>query len=136
MANRIEHLGIAVADVPAAVQIFTDLLGHPPYKTEAVPSEGVDTVFFQVGESKVELLAATAHDSPIAKFLDNRGPGIHHVAFAVDNLEAELARLQGLGYRLIHTEPKDGADNQRIAFLHPRGTNGVLVELCQSKAEA
>ena len=128
--KRLEHLGIAVADMAEAERIFTDVLGVAPYKREEVASEGVLTSFFQTGDSKVELLEATSPDSAIARHLKKRGPGLHHVAFLVDDLEAELTRLQGEGYK-VTTGPKRGADNKRIAFLHPSDTSKVLVELCE-----
>lgn len=133
MIRKIEHLGIAVKDIKASNKIFAELLGTTPYKSEIVESEGVITSFFQVGESKIELLQATHPESAIAKYLEKNREGIHHIAFDVDDIEAELARLKSLGYRLIHESPKDGADNKRIAFLHPASTNSVLVELCQEK---
>lgn len=131
---KLEHIGIAVKNIEASNKIFADLFGAEHYKMEKVESEGVSTSFFQVGESKVELLEATNPDSAIAKFIEKRGEGIHHLAFEVEDIEKELNRLEGLGYRLIHQTPKDGADNKRIAFLHPKSTNGVLVELCQEKS--
>lgn len=127
--NRLEHLGIAVADLEAAEKIFSDVLGASPYKREEVEDEGVLTSFLRAGESKVELLASTTEDGPIARHLDRRGPGLHHVAFFVEDLPAELERLQRLGYRVI-SGPKPGADNKTIAFLHPSDTAKVLVELC------
>jgi methylmalonyl-CoA/ethylmalonyl-CoA epimerase len=133
MLRKIEHLGIAVKDLTASEKVFTELLGTSAYKSEAVESEGVLTLFFQVGESKIELLQATNPDSAIAKYLEKNKEGIHHIAFDVDDVEVELARLEGLGYQLIHRTPKDGADNKIIAFLHPKSTNGVLVELCQDR---
>ncbi|MEN9968867.1 MAG: methylmalonyl-CoA epimerase [Bacteroidota bacterium] len=131
--KRIEHLGIAVASLETAIPLYEALLNTSCYKQEAVASEGVRTAFFQVGESKIELLEASKPDSPIAKFLAKNGPGFHHVAFEVDDIEAELDRLQKAGFQLIHQSPKDGADNKRIAFLHPKATDGLLVELCQEK---
>ena len=131
--NKIEHLGIAVRDLKESNKLFETLLGSAPYKEEVVESEGVRTSFFRIGESKIELLEATNSDSPIASFIEKRGEGIHHIAFAVDNIELEIERLTEQGYRLIHTSPKAGADNKLIAFLHPKSTNGVLVELCQDK---
>ena len=131
---KLEHIGIAVKNIESANQIFSDLFGQDAYKQEDVASEGVSTSFFQVGESKVELLEASAPDSAIAKFIEKRGEGIHHLAFEVEDIDSEIARLSGLGYRLINETPKDGADNKRIAFLHPKSTNGVLVELCQEKS--
>jgi methylmalonyl-CoA/ethylmalonyl-CoA epimerase len=132
--NKIEHLGIAVKDLAASEQIFTDLLGAAPYKREEVPSEHVITSFFMIGESKIELLQATSEASAIHGFIEKKGEGIHHIAFAVDNLEAEIERLTSLGYRMIHDKPKEGADGKMIAFMHPSGTNKVLVELCADKA--
>jgi methylmalonyl-CoA/ethylmalonyl-CoA epimerase len=128
--NRIDHLGIAVRDLDAAERIYTDLLGASPYKREEVADEGVLTSFFRVGESKIELLAATHDDSPIARHVASRGEGLHHVAFHVDDLSAELARLEALGYRRI-SGPKPGADGMRIAFLHPSDTSKVLVEVVE-----
>ncbi len=127
--KRIEHLGIAVEDLAAAERIFTDVLGTAPYKRERVEDEGVETSFFQSGESKIELLAATTPDGPIARHLERRGPGLHHVAFHVDDIAAELTRLEAAGYRRI-SGPKPGADGKTIAFLHPSDTSKVLVELC------
>ena len=129
--RKIEHLGIAVRDFKAANELFAKLLGKTHYKEEGVESEGVRTSFFQVGETKVELLEATRPDSPIAKFLDKRGEGIHHIAFDVADIYAEMERLKGEGFEILHETPKKGADNKLIVFLHPRSTNGVLVELCQ-----
>jgi methylmalonyl-CoA/ethylmalonyl-CoA epimerase len=128
--NRIDHLGIAVRDLDAAERIYTDLLGAGPYKREEVADEGVLTSFFRVGESKIELLAATHDDSPIARHVASRGEGLHHVAFHVDDLSAELARLEALGYRRI-SGPKPGADGMRIAFLHPSDISKVLVEVVE-----
>ena len=128
---RIEHLGIAVSNMNESITLFENLLNTKCYKTEGVESEGVKTAFFQVGDSKIELLEATNPDSPIAKYLAKQGPGIHHIAFEVENIEEELLRLKSLDFVLIHEIPKRGADNKRIAFLHPKSTNGVLIELCQ-----
>ncbi len=128
--RKIEHLGIAVADLEASEKIFTDLLGEPPYKREEVASEAVITSFFSVGESKIELLQATHPSSAIAKHIEKRGEGIHHIAFAVDDITAEIDRLISLGYTMIHNTPKQGADGKLIAFLHPKDSNKVLVELC------
>lgn len=130
---KIEHLGIAVKDMKTSVSLFEQLLNTPCYKTETVESEGVSTAFFQTGDNKIELLEATRPDSPIARFLEKKGEGIHHVAFAVENIEAEMKRLQALGFELLQEKPKEGADNKLVCFLHPKGTNGVLVELCQDK---
>jgi methylmalonyl-CoA/ethylmalonyl-CoA epimerase len=129
--KKIEHLGIAVSNMSESVSLFENLLNTKCYKTEGVESEGVKTAFFHVGESKIELLEATNLESPIAKYLAKQGQGIHHIAFEVDNIEEEIERLSSLGFVLIHEIPKRGADNKRIAFLHPKSTNGVLVELCQ-----
>ena len=129
--KKIEHLGIAVSDLNSSIALYEQLLNTTCYKTEEVESEGVRTAFFQVGESKIELLEATNPDSPIAKYLAKQGQGIHHIAFEVEDIEAELERLKALDFVLIHEIPKRGADNKRIAFLHPKSTNGVLVELCQ-----
>lgn len=129
--NKIEHLGIAVKDIKVANIIYTSLLGKPPYKTEAVESESVTTSFFKTGESKIELLQATHPDSPINKFIEKKGEGIHHVAFAVDDIKAEVIRLKNEGFVILNEEPKRGADNKWVVFLHPKSSNGVLVELCQ-----
>ena len=131
MMLRIEHLGIAVKDVASANQLFETLLEAAPYKSEAVESEGVLTSFFRVGESKIELLQATTPDSAIATFIEKRGEGIHHVAFEVEDIYKEMERLKAEGYRLLNEEPKRGADNKLICFVHPKSANGVLVELCQ-----
>lgn len=128
---KIEHLGIAVKDIEQANELYTSLLGNGPYKAEEVASEKVLTSFFQTGESKIELLAATAPDSAIAKYIEKRGEGIHHVAFRVDDIRAEMARLSQQGFRLLNEEPKRGADNMWVCFVHPKSANGVLVELCQ-----
>lgn len=131
--NNIEHIGIAVKDLAEANKIYKTILGVDNYKTETVESEGVDTSFFKVGESKIELLAATRPDSPIAKFIEKRGEGIHHLAFNVTNIEVEIERLKGEGFVLLNDSPKQGADNKLVAFMHPKSANGVLVELCQEK---
>ena len=131
--KRLEHLGIAVADLASAEKIFEDVLNVKPYKREEVADEGVITSFFQTGDSKVELLESTTDDGPIGRHIAKRGPGLHHVAFLVDDLEAEMARLEQEGYRVI-SGPKDGADNKRIAFLHPSDTAKVLVELCEERS--
>jgi methylmalonyl-CoA/ethylmalonyl-CoA epimerase len=133
MFRKIEHLGIAVNNMEEALKIYEDLLGQNCYKIEVVESEFVKTAFIQVGESKIELLEATHSDSAIAKFLEKKGQGFHHVAFDVENIDSEINRLVEKGFELIHKTPKDGADNKRIAFLHPKSTNGLLVELCQEK---
>lgn len=131
MIRKIEHLGIAVEDLEKATHLFALLLGRQPYKQETVASEGVITTFFSVGESKIELLAATHAQSPIDKFLKKRGQGIHHVAVEVDDIYAEIKRLKEAGFQFINEEPKPGADNKLICFLHPASTGGVLLELCQ-----
>lgn len=133
--NKIEHIGIAVKSIAAANEIYAKLLGCQPYKTEAVLSEGVNTSFFRCGESKIELLEATHPDSPIAKFIEKRGEGVHHMAFSVDNIKAEMKRLEKEGFVLLNQEPKRGADNKWVAFLHPKSSHGVLVELCQDIVE-
>lgn len=132
--KKIEHLGIAVKDIKASEKLYTALLGKPSYKTEVVESEGVKTMFFEIGESKLELLEASNANSPIAKFIEKRGEGIHHIAYEVNNIHEEIKRLELEGFEMIHKTPKNGADNKQIAFLHPRSTGGVLVELCQEKA--
>ena len=132
---KIEHLGIAVKNLEVSNLIFEKLLGTPQYKIEEVASEGVLTSFFQIGDSKIELLEATKADSPIAKFIEKRGEGIHHIAFEVEDIRAEMKRLESEGFTLLNAEPKRGADNKIVCFLHPKGTNGVLIELCQSIVE-
>lgn len=131
--QRIEHIGIAVKDLSISVPLFEQLLNTPCYKTESVEREGVDTAFFQTGESKIELLQATREDSPIAKFIVKKGEGMHHIAFAVEDIEAEMRRLQALGFELLGDVPRPGADGKMVCFLHPKGTNGVLVELCADR---
>ncbi|GLB53443.1 methylmalonyl-CoA epimerase [Neptunitalea chrysea] len=129
--KKIEHIGIAVKDIEASNALFEALFGEPEYKTEAVESEGVKTSFFKVGPNKIELLEATKEDSPIAKYVAKKGEGIHHIAFDVEDITAEIARLKEKGFTVLNETPKKGADNKLVAFLHPKGTNGVLVELCQ-----
>jgi len=129
--NKIEHIGIAVNSLENACGIYEKLLGTTAYKTEKVTSEGVNTAFFRTGESKIELLEATAADSPIAKFLTKKGEGIHHIAFEVTDIIQEMERLKAEGFVLLNEQPKKGADNKLVCFVHPKGTNGVLVELCQ-----
>lgn len=131
--KKIEHIGIAVKDIKASNSLFEKLFNKPPYKQEEVVSENVITSFFETGESKIELLQATSPDSAIAKFIEKKGEGIHHIAFEVDDIHAEIKRLQSEGFTMIHDAPKEGADNKLIAFLHPKSTNGVLIELCQDK---
>ncbi|MDQ3046876.1 MAG: methylmalonyl-CoA epimerase [Bacteroidota bacterium] len=128
---KIEHIGIAVKSLENSNELFSKLFGKPAYKLEKVESEGVSTSFFMVGENKVELLEATNPESPIAKFIDKKGEGIHHIAFEVKDILAEMKRLQAEGFTLLSETPKKGADNKLICFLHPKGTNGVLIELCQ-----
>jgi methylmalonyl-CoA/ethylmalonyl-CoA epimerase len=130
--RKIEHLGIAVADLKKSNELFQRLLGNPPYKSETVAAEGVETSFFQIGETKIELLQASRADSPIAKFIEKKSEGIHHIAFDVEDIHAEMARLKAEGFEILNEVPKKGADNKIVVFLHPRSTNGVLVELCQS----
>jgi methylmalonyl-CoA/ethylmalonyl-CoA epimerase len=133
MIKKVEHIGIAVKDLKSANTLFKKLFGKEHYKIEEVESEGVGTSFFMLGETKIELLEATSESSAISKFIDKKGEGIHHIAFEVDNIEEEMVRLKSEGFELISQQPKDGADNKRICFLHPKTTNGILVELCQEK---
>lgn len=128
---KLEHIGIAVKDLKSANDLFAKLFGVPNYKVETVDSESVSTSFFQCGESKIELLEATDDDSAISKFIAKKGEGIHHLAFEVEDIDAEMKRLEGEGFQLINEQPKLGADNKRVCFLHPKSTNGVLIELCQ-----
>jgi methylmalonyl-CoA/ethylmalonyl-CoA epimerase len=137
MLTNVEHIGIAVKDIAASNELFTKLFNIAPYKSESVESEGVTTSFFQINATvgrttKIELLEATNPDSAIAKFIEKKGEGIHHVAFEVDDILAEMKRLEGEGFVLLNPVPKRGADNKLVCFLHPKGTNGVLIELCQS----
>lgn len=129
--KKIEHIGIAVNDLETANNTYEKLLGYEPYKQEVVDNEGVAASFFKSGESKIELLAATSPTSPIAKFIEKRGEGIHHIAFAVEDIHAEVARLKAEGFKIINEEPRKGADNKLVVFVHPKSANGVLVELCQ-----
>ena len=131
--RKIEHIGIAVADLEKSNELFARLLGKSHLKTELVDGEGVETSFFQIGETKVELLQATRPDSPIAKFIDRKSEGVHHIAFDVEDITAEIERLKAEGFEILNETPKLGADNKLVVFLHPRSTNGVLVELCQEK---
>lgn len=130
--QHIEHIGIAVKNLEFSNDLFTKLLGTAPYKQEGVESEGVMTSFFQTGQTKIELLEATNPDSPIAKFIEKKGEGIHHITFEVTDILAEMERLKSEGFVLLNDVPKKGADNKLVCFLHPKGTNSVLVELCQS----
>jgi methylmalonyl-CoA/ethylmalonyl-CoA epimerase len=129
--RKIEHIGIAVKSIETSNLLFEKLFGVAPYKEEEVVSEGVKTSFFKNGPNKIELLEATNSDSPIAKFIEKKGEGIHHIAFDVDDIVSEMARLNKEGFVLLNEIPKKGADNKLVAFLHPKGTNGVLIELCQ-----
>lgn len=131
--RKIEHLGIAVNNLKEANELYTKLLGVEPYKQESVEREGVTTSFFKIGESKIELLEASNPESPIAKFLEKRGQGIHHIAYAVDDIKAEMKRLQDEGFVLLSDEPKPGADGKVVVFLHPKSSGGVLVELCMDQ---
>ncbi len=131
MINKIEHIGIAVKDIEKATQTYTQLFNQSPYKTEAVESENVITTFFKTGENKIELLEATSEESAIYKFIEKKGEGIHHIAFDVDDIYAEMERLSKEGFIVLNEEPKKGADNKLVCFLHPKSVNGVLIELCQ-----
>ena len=133
MIHKIEHIGIAVKDLNHSNELFKKLFGKDHYKVEAVESEGVSTSFFMLGETKIELLQATNSDSAISKFIEKKGEGIHHIAYAVDNIVTEMERLQAEGFEILNKEPKHGADNKLICFLHPKSTNGILVELCQER---
>lgn len=133
--NKIEHIGIAVNDLETAGDIYEKLLNTTVYKIEEVLSEGVRTAFLQNGPNKIELLEATNPDSPIAKFIAKKGEGIHHIAFDVDDIRAEMARLKAEGFILLNEEPKMGADNKLVCFVHPKSANGVLVELCQENRD-
>ena len=129
--DKIEHIGIAVKNISSANKIYEKLLNTKVYKEEEVKNEGVKTSFFKVGESKVELLEGTSEDSPISKFIAKRGEGIHHIAYEVEDIEKEMARLKSEGFELLNDRPKVGADNKLVCFVHPKSANGVLVELCQ-----
>jgi methylmalonyl-CoA/ethylmalonyl-CoA epimerase len=128
---RIEHIGIAVENMKESIELYEQLLNTPCYKRESVASESVETAFFKVGESKIELLEASDPNSAIAKFIAKKGQGIHHIAYEVENIQAEMKRLEALGFELLNKEPKRGADNKLVCFLHPKTSGGVLVELCQ-----
>ena len=132
--NKIEHIGIAVKSIESSTSLFAKLFAKNAYKREEVLSEGVITEFFQLGENKIELLEATHAESPIAKFIEKKGEGIHHIAFEVSDIVGEMKRLKEEGFQLLSEEPKKGADNKLVCFLHPKSTNGVLIELCQSIA--
>lgn len=129
--KKIEHIGIAVKDIVASKKLYTALLGESPYKDELVESENVVTSFFKIGSNKIELVAATSEDSAIHKYLEKNREGIHHIAFAVHDIHAEMKRLEKEGFRLLNDKPKFGADNKLICFVHPKDANGVLIELCQ-----
>jgi len=129
--KKVEHIGIAVKDINSSITLFEKLLGVKPYKTEKVLSEGVNTVFFGISDQKIELLSSINKGSAIEKFLESKNEGVHHIALLVDSLEFEINRLEGLGFQFISKTPKEGADNKKIVFLHPKSTNGVLVELCE-----
>ena len=129
--RKIEHIGIAVQNIEESNKVFTKIFGKENYKSEIVESEGVVTSFFQVGENKLELVSATKLDSPIAKYLEKNREGMHHIAFDVEDIEKEMIRLRNEGVRILNEKPKQGADNKLICFLHPKDTNGVLIELCQ-----
>ncbi|MEP7167943.1 MAG: methylmalonyl-CoA epimerase [Bacteroidota bacterium] len=133
--NKIEHIGIAVKSLAASNDLFAKLLEKPHYKTENVESEFVNTSFFMIGENKIELLEATSPDSAISKFIKKKGEGIHHIAYDVKDIRAEMKRLKEEGFILLSEEPKQGADNKLVCFLHPKSTNGVLIELCQEREQ-
>ena len=132
---KIDHLGVAVKNLEQSNEVFTKLFGKAPYKLEKVESESVSTSFFKMGESKIELLEATSSESPIAKFIERKGEGIHHIAFEVEDIYSEMKRLQNEGFTVLSEHPKKGADNKLICFLHPKNTNGMLIELCQEIKE-
>jgi methylmalonyl-CoA/ethylmalonyl-CoA epimerase len=130
---NVDHIGIAVKSLTASVPLFEKLLNTSCYKTEQVASEQVTTAFFKNGETKIELVASDIENGVISKFIERKGEGIHHIAFEVEDIRAEMKRLQGEGFTILNEEPKDGADNKLVCFLHPKNTNGVLIELCQAK---
>jgi methylmalonyl-CoA/ethylmalonyl-CoA epimerase len=131
--HKVEHIGIAVKDLSVSIPLFEQLLNTSCYKTELVESENVQTAFFQKGETKIELLQSTTEEGVIAKYIEKKGEGMHHIAFDVHDIRAEMNRLKDAGFTLLNEEPKEGADNKLICFLHPKNTNGILVELCQEK---
>ncbi|RYY33185.1 MAG: methylmalonyl-CoA epimerase [Sphingobacteriaceae bacterium] len=133
--NKIEHIGIAVKDIESAGSVYQKLLNTSVYKVEEVASEYVKTAFLKSGPNKIELLEATSPESAISKFIDKKGEGIHHIAFEVDDIEAEMARLKAEGFILLNDKPKQGADNKLVCFVHPKSANGVLIELCQERSE-
>ncbi len=130
---KTEHIGLAVKNLSASVALFEKLLTSPCYKTEIVESENVTTAFLQAGETKIELLESITEDGVIARFIEKKGEGIHHIAFEVEDIYAEMERLKNEGFILLNSEPKNGADNKLVCFLHPKNTNGVLIEICQQK---
>ncbi|MDN3202646.1 methylmalonyl-CoA epimerase [Algoriphagus sediminis] len=132
--RKIEHIGIAVNNLEQSNELFRKLIGKKHFKTEIVEGEAVETSFFQVGETKVELLQATNENSAIAKYLTKKPEGVHHIAFDVEDIYKEVARLKGEGFEILNETPKEGADNKLVVFLHPKSTNGVLIELCQEKS--
>ncbi|MEO6167167.1 MAG: methylmalonyl-CoA epimerase [Chitinophagales bacterium] len=129
--EKIEHIGIAVKDLETANETYRKLLGVPPYKTESVESEQVNTSFFKTGDNKIELLQSSDQDGVISKFIEKKGEGVHHIAFAVENIREEMSRLKAAGFILLNEEPKRGADNKWVCFVHPKNTHGVLIELCE-----
>lgn len=131
--QKVEHIGIAVKDLAQSIPLFEKLLNTTCYKTEVVASEQVTTAFFRQGETKIELLESVDPQGVIARYIEKKGEGIHHIAFAVDDIEAEMKRLQAEGFTLLNETPKPGADNKLVCFLHPKGTNGVLIELCMER---
>lgn len=135
MMQQIEHIGIAVKSIEAAIPVYEKLLGTSCYKIEKVESEQVNTAFFKTGESKIELLESLNEDGVINKFIDKKGEGIHHLAFAVADIRAEMTRLQKEGFQLLNSEPKPGADNKLVCFIHPKNLHGVLIELCQEQED-
>lgn len=132
--KKLEHIGIAVRDLATATELFRNLLSTDPYKEEKVESEGVNTVFFRVGDVKIELLGALSEESPLNRFLEHHGQGVHHLAFQTEDINREATGLDSKGFRLTYDSPKFGADNKMVQFIHPRSACGVLVELCQDKA--
>ena len=130
--KKVEHIGIAVKNLESANKLFSKLFGKESYKSEKIDREGVTVSFFQIGDTKIELLEASSSESPITKFIEKKGEGLHHIAYEVEDIKTEMVRLEKLGFILISKEPQQGADNKLICFLHPKSTNGILVELCQS----
>lgn len=133
--DKIEHLGIAVEDLETAMKTYTALFGAPAYKVEEVASEGVRTAFFRSGPNKIELLEGIGTQNPISRFISKKGEGIHHVAFAVEDIRSAMERLASEGFTLLNEEPKPGADNKLVAFVHPKDAHGVLIELCQERSD-